>query len=156
MASGRLASPTEPFRPGRKGGDHRLRVDFRLDPKIESEALAAVECVRGSEYDARSPCPLSAVATEENTASRAGSLLSVSGKRLKFSPCDGRLGLFLKGEDDVELRVSVYALVRPSLIVALLPRDMRPGDYRVIVRTLSRGGEPLEGRLVVRLRIEGE
>ncbi len=79
--------------------------------------------------------------------------MRISGSRLKFDPADRRLGLFLEDEAGIESRAEVYVLVQPSALIALVPADAAPGSYRLIVRTISKGGEILEDASVERIRM---
>jgi hypothetical protein len=156
IAKGRLASPTEAFRPGRRGSDHELRVDFRIDPGIEAEALAAIECVRDSGPDRRAPRLLEIRSIPSDCADEAagGGLVRVAGSRLKFDTSDERLGLFFRDEAGRETRAAVYAEARPSFIIAVVPASLEAGSYRLFVRTLTKGRAILQSD-VSRLRIVG-
>ena len=56
-ASGTFAALDEQFRPDAKDSDQRLRIDFRLDPTIERQALreAALHTNVGREHRVRTP-----------------------------------------------------------------------------------------------------
>ena len=73
---------------------------------------------------------------------------------MKFDPASQALGLFFKGEDGKETRAAVYAQTLPSTLIAVVPPELEEGNYRLVVRTVSTGGEILEGGVpeVVRIR----
>jgi hypothetical protein len=147
MASGKLESPDEPFRPTSEDSDHRVRFDFRLDPAIANEALASLRCRRIANEDYSSPriaCAASLKSGIEGEAA-AGELLRVSGARLKFDPADGSLGLFFRSASGDERRAEVYAHIQPSLVIAQVPADLPSGEYRLVLRARTRRGRRIEG-----------
>lgn len=149
VAKGAFREADDPFLPRSAGSGHELRIDFRIDPSIEREALASIRCVRDRAGDRRAPKPLAAVTlpSGERGEAAAGGLLKVSGARMKFDPANQALGLFFKGGDGRETRASVYAQALPSTLIAVVPLGLTEGDYRLVVRTVSKGGELLEGSL---------
>jgi hypothetical protein len=157
-ASGKLDSPTDLFQPGCQGSGHGLRFDFRLDPKIEREALASLRCIRDSGSDLRSPRILSITSVQSGREgeARCGDLLRITGKRMKFDPADERLGLFFRSAAGEEVRSALYAQIRPSILIAEVPLDLKEGEYSLVVRTVSRGGTKLEGRSATLMRMVGK
>jgi len=155
VAKGCLRTQNELFRPDIDGSGHELRIDFRLDPAIEAEALASIRCVRDKGGDRRQPVVKSVVAppSESGDVVAPGGLLRIAGVHMKFDPGLKDLGLFLKSDSGCETRAEVYADIRPSLIVAVVPASLAEGDYRLIVRTKTEGGTPLEGSWTESLRI---
>lgn len=154
VARGALRDADEPFLPRSAGSGHELRIDFRIDPAIEREALASIRCVRDKAGDRRAPKPLVAAAlpSQRRGEATAGGLVKVCGARMKFDPADQALGLFFRGEDGAEKRAAVYAQALPSTLIAVVPLDA-PGEARLVVRTASKGGEILEGSLPEPMRI---
>jgi hypothetical protein len=82
-----------------------------------------------------------------------GGLVRVAGARMKFDPANRMLGLFFRDEAGSETRAEVYALVLPSTILAVVPAPLSDGSYRLVVRTVSKGGETLEGVAAAPMRI---
>jgi len=147
LAKGTFLSPDEPFLPKSPGSDHELRIDFRIDPTLEAEALASIRCHRDKEADRRGPRVLEAVGLPSGNREeiQPGGLIKVIGKRMKFDPADTRLGLFFKDGAGVETRAESSFIVQPSSIITLVPESQKEGNYRLVVRTISKGGELLEG-----------
>jgi hypothetical protein len=147
LASGTLSSPSEAFRPGAEGLDHRLRFDFRIDPKLEKAALAKLKCKRAPNEDITSPRIESVVSLQSGKSGEAsaGGLVSLSGFRLKVSPQNEEQGLFLRSASGLERRCAVYGENRPRRLVALVPADVAPGKYVLVVRAATRKGRPIEG-----------
>jgi hypothetical protein len=157
-ASGTFAALDEQFRPDAEDSDHRLRIDFRLDPAIERQALAKLHCKRTPIEDTVSPRIVEVSSLQydiEGTAS-PGDLLVLIGSRLSVDPSDESQGLFLRpiGAPSAESRCSVYAENRPARLVALLPGDLAPGEYELILRTLSRRGRRVEGHWSEKLSVD--
>lgn len=158
-ASGRFRSPTQRFEPFRRGSGHGLRFDFLLDPAIAREALTSLVCRREEDYDAISPAILSVESVQHRGEGfvQAGDLIELRGKRLKFRPEDEALGLFLKSESGALLRLGLCAQIQPSRVIAGIPADTPMGDYKLVVRTESRGRARLEGESseVVKIAVPG-
>ena len=64
---------------------------------------------------------------------------------MKFDPADPSFGLFFSDDSRRETRAEAYALVLPSSLIAVVPSTLAAGSYSLIVRTVSKGGERLEG-----------
>ncbi|MGA2548345.1 MAG: DNA-binding domain-containing protein [Rectinemataceae bacterium] len=156
-ATGKLDSPFDPFQPGRMKSGHGLRFDFRLDPKIEREALSTLRCQREASDDLQSPRLISvrSIQTGREGEAQSGDLIRISGKRMKFDPADESQGLFFRSSAGEEIRASLYAHIQPSAIVAALPAELAMGDYGLIIKTVSRKGTRLEGIFQTTLRVVG-
>jgi len=146
VAKGSFRSTWDPFLPRDPNSGHELRFDFRIDPAIETEALASIQYVRDREGDRRSPRLLSASPLPSGAEGEieVGGLVRISGRRMKFDTTNASLGLFFKDEGGEETRATVYAQVLPSSLIAVVPAALAAGDYRLVVRTLSKGGDRLE------------
>jgi hypothetical protein len=155
VAKGSFRSSSDPFLPRNPDSGHQLRIDFRIDPAIEAEALASIQCVRDKEGDRRLPRLLSASALPSGSVeeAEAGGFLRISGARMKFDPANRMLGLFFRDEAGSETRAEVYAQVQPSTLLAVVPASLAEGRHRLIVRTVSKGGEILEGVATTPMRI---
>jgi hypothetical protein len=155
VAKGAFREADDPFLPKRAGSGHELRIEFRIDPAIEKEALASIRCVRDREGDRRAPIlrAVAALPSGERGQVEAGGLLKVMGTRMKFDPTNHALGLFFKSEDGRVTRAAVYAQALPSSLIAIVPRDATEGSCRLLVRTISKGGEILEGQASAPLTI---
>lgn len=154
-ASGTFSTPNEAFRPGAEGHDHRLRFDFRIDPRIERAALGKLKCRRAPNEDLSSPRVESVISPQSGKAGEAssGGLVSLSGYRLKVDPRDERQGLFLRDAKGLERRCAAYGENRPRRLVALLPSDIKPGKYSLVVRAATKKGRAIEGTWQQTLRI---
>ncbi|HUX42420.1 MAG TPA: DNA-binding domain-containing protein [Rectinemataceae bacterium] len=153
VATGVLTSPDEPFRPKAPGSGHSLRFDFRIDPKIERDALRRIACVREGTVDRLSPTIMHVKALPDGATIREGGAIRISGSRLKFDASIETLGAFLIDSEAEETRISTYMEIRPSALIALLPPELEKGDYRLEVRTLSRGGDVLKSGASISLSI---
>jgi hypothetical protein len=158
VAKGKFLSPSDPFLPKNPGSGHELRIEFRIDPAIEAKALASVQCLRDKEGDRRLPRILDVTFLPSGSDGQAGAVrfLRVTGKRMKFDAANCELGLFFRDESGVETRAEVYALVQPSTVIAVVPPALGRGGYRLIVRTVSAGGERLEDMAMEPLWIDGD
>jgi hypothetical protein len=153
-ASGKLDSPSGRFRPKSEGSSHRVRFDFRLDRAIASEALSALRCRRIATEDRSSPSIARAASVQSGAGEvRAGDFLRISGARLKFDPADESLGPFFRAASGEERRSDAYAHIQPSLVIARVPADLPPGEYRIVIRALTRRGRRVEGEGKAALRV---
>jgi len=73
-----------------------LRIDFRIDPGLEAQALASLKYRRGEPSDRLAPLLLEAMplALLGKYNFRLRGFIKISGKLLKFDPTDEDLGLF--------------------------------------------------------------
>ena len=69
------------------------------------------------------------------------------------NPTDKDLGFSFIGESDTEARADIYTQVLPSTLIAVIPAALAGGSYRLAVRTISKGGERLEGVATVPIGI---
>ncbi len=131
VAKGSFRSTSDPFLPRDPNSGHELRFDFRIDPAIETEALASIQCVRDKDGDRRLPRVLSVSALPAGSEGEieAGGLVRISGRRMKFDPSNESVGLFFKdeaGEDDhkgrsrFRIRKSSFSGPRDFSILELL------------------------------------
>jgi hypothetical protein len=155
VAKGSFRSASDPFLPRDPNSGHELRFDFRIDPAIETEALASIRCVRDKDGDRRLPRVFSASALPSGASAEieAGGLVRITGRRMKFDPSNEGLGIFFKDESGEETRAEVYVQILPSSLIAVVPATLAEGGYRLSVRTLSKGGEKLEGVAAEKVRI---
>ena len=77
---------------------------------------------------------------QAGTALKAGSVIELTGARLKFDTADSEQGVFFIGEDG-EIRLSQVVENKPSRVLALLPADTAAGTYTVEVRTKNTGNK---------------
>ena len=156
VAKGSFRSRSDPFLPRDPNSGHELRFDFRIDPAIETEALASIQCVRDKDGDRRLPRVLSVSALPAGSEGEieAGGLVRISGRRMKFDPSNESVGLFFKDEAGEETRATVYAQIQPSSLIAVVPATLGEGGYRLVVRTQSKGGETLAGVAEERMAIK--
>jgi hypothetical protein len=157
VAKGRFSSPDDSFLPKSPDSGHELRIAFRIDPTIEAEALASIQCIRDKEGDRRSPhiTAIASLPSENSEEAVAGGLVRISGARMKFDPVDSRLGLVFRDEAGRETRAETYALAQPSSVIAIAPTTLEAGAYRLLIRTISKGGALLEGISSGTIRISG-
>ena len=147
VAKGRFRSQRDPFLPKSPSSGHELRIDFRIDPRIEEEALASIQCIRDKQGDRRPPRIVAVACLPSGNmheGAEAGALVRITGARMKFDPSNESLGLFFRDQAGSETRAGVYAQVQPSSLIAVIPATLAEGSYRLTVRTVSKGGEKLE------------
>jgi hypothetical protein len=155
VAKGSFRSPSDPFLPKSPNSGHELRIDFRIDPRIEKEALASIQCLRDKRGDSLEPIVQTTAATPSGPLGEAfaGGILRLGGARMKFESANQSLGLFFIDEAGAEFRARVYAQIKPSTLIAVIPAALPEGSYRLFVRTLSKGGKPLQGAAAERISI---
>jgi len=159
-ATGSASSRTDHFEPHRPTRGHGLRLRFRPCRTSEARITAAVSIKRDDVSFNRVPCPAGLVPVDVQAGFRAGSFASLSGCRLGFRPGDQRLGIFLEpyrphesGAGMPPLRASVYASVKPRLVIFQLPPELEPGDYRLVVRTSTTAGTVRKASLTAVVRV---
>ena len=80
-------------------------------------------------------------ATDDTTnALKAGSVIELTGARLKFDAADSEQGVFFIS-DGGEIRLSQIIEAKPARILAMLPADTAAGTYTVEVRTKNTGNK---------------
>lgn len=72
--------------------------------------------------------------TGDSTAIKAGSVMEVTGSRLKFDPSDPEQGVFALTASG-EVRCATVIENKPSRLFVLLPADIGSGEFTVEVRT---------------------
>lgn len=159
-ATGSAGSRQEHFEPHRKSSGHGLRLRFRPARDAELRIVRAVTVKRDDQSFRLLPCPAALVPVEAEAGFRPGTFASLSGCRLGFVEADERLGIFFEpypgtGTRPVTppLRASVYASVKPRLVIFQLPAELECGEYRLVVRSTTRAGTLREGGLAVSVRI---
>ena len=73
---------------------------------------------------------------DTTNALKAGSVIELTGARLKFDSGDSEQGVFFIGEGG-EIRLVQVVENKPARILAVLPSDTKAGTYTVEVRTKS-------------------
>ena len=79
-------------------------------------------------------------ADDTANALKAGSVIELTGARLKFDAADSEQGVFFIS-DSGEIRLSQVVENKPSRVLALLPADTAAGTYSVEVRTKNTGNK---------------
>lgn len=73
---------------------------------------------------------------ETSVIVKAGSVIELTGARLKFDASDMELGVFFIA-NGAETRLSQVVENKPSKVLAVLPVTVEPGEYTVEVRTTT-------------------
>jgi len=146
-AAGKLDSLDQAFSPGSADGSHTLSIHFRVDRDFEAAVCSKVVVERGPRYDRNAPFINAVIGVKSESAAGAapGEFVRVEGQRLKFDRSVAAEGLFFI--DGAETKAVQYASITPSLVIAQVPPDLKPGNYVVVLRS-SQGRKDLhEGRL---------
>lgn len=77
---------------------------------------------------------------------KAGSVLSLSGNRLKFDAADEEQGVFLSTEAG-EKRCGTVIENRPAKVVVLVPADLAAGEAEIELRTKLTASQSAEKTL---------
>jgi hypothetical protein len=145
-ASGKLESADQAFTPGTGEGAHALRLHFRPERSFEAALCSKASVERGRRYDRNRPVidSVLSVKSETEMSASAGDFLRIEGQRLKFDKTKSEEGLFfVNGE---ETRAAQYASIQPSLVIAQVPPELKPGAYLVAIRSYEGGKDLHEGR----------
>lgn len=87
-------------------------------------------------------------ATDDTTNTlKAGSVIELTGARLKFDTADTEQGVFFIGEDS-ETRLPQVIENKPARILAMLPADTKAGSYTVEVRSRHSGASGKESKVL--------
>jgi hypothetical protein len=159
-ATGSADSRQEHFEPHRRSSGHGLRLRFRPARDAELRIARAATVKRDDQGFRLLPRPTSLVPVEADAGFRPGAFACLSGCRLGFQQADGRLGVFFEpypGPGSIAgmppLRASIYASVKPRLVIFQLPAELERGEYRLILRSATRAGTLREGSLAASVRI---
>lgn len=159
-ATGSADTRAEHFEPHRKSSGHGLRLRFRPTRDAEARISRAVTVKRDDHSFNLLPCPVRLVPVDVDAGFRAGAFASLSGIRLGFDHTDERLGIFFEPysrtgtqADAPVLRASIYASVKPRLVIFQLPAELACGEYRLSVRSATRAGTLRQGSLAVMVRV---
>jgi hypothetical protein len=145
-AGGKLETKNQPFTPGAGTLDHALTLRFRTNKTVEALIKASARWERTEAFDT-SAAMIETVAVAgraSGEAAKAGDTVRLSGRRLKFDEADASCGLFLESAT-ASYRAAVYPDIAPSRIIAVLPADLAPGSYKVVVMTKPNGKDLKEG-----------
>ena len=105
----------------------------------EAAAKAKVQKVEGTSTD-----PYITGVTDkvsgDNTAIKVGSVMEITGARLKFDPTDTEQGVFAVTSAG-EVRCATVIENKPARLLVLLASDVPAGDFSVEVRTKITGNK---------------
>lgn len=83
--------------------------------------------------------------TGDSTTIKAGSVMELTGSRLKFDATDEEQGVFVLTSSG-EIRCAVVIENKPARLLVLLPADIASGDFTVEVRTKLTGTRGASGK----------
>lgn len=83
--------------------------------------------------------------TGDSTTIKAGSVMELTGSRLKFDTTDEEQGVFVLTSSG-EIRCAVVIENKPARLLVLLPADIASGDFTVEVRTKLTGTRGASGK----------
>ena len=167
-AVGMAENETTPFTPCKATSGHGYRLRFRPDRSFERDICKTVAVRRDDQAGKRFPGLRSLVPVKGSSSCikvahgrgkpepaiglDRGGFACLHGSVLKFDSTDEEQGVFFFPKHAVAgngsgLRCTVYASIRPSLVILQVPADLVPGEYQVELRTSTKAGNPRSGRL---------
>ncbi|OHD23255.1 MAG: hypothetical protein A2Y38_24265 [Spirochaetes bacterium GWB1_59_5] len=159
-ATGSADSRQDHVEPHRTASGHGLRLRFRPARDAEARIMSPVSVKRDDQSFQLLPCPAVLVSVDEEAGFKPGAFARLSGYRLGFQQADGSVGIFFEPYPRPgarpgmpPLRASIYASVKPRLVIFQLPPELEPGDYRLFVRSATKAGTLREGSLAASIRI---
>jgi len=137
--SGVFVNSEDTFDPRR----HSLKVNAQAGvPLKEAASKIKLTKVQGSSSSPWITAVRDTLSDSDDTtgALKAGSVIELTGARLKFDPTDSEQGVFLIGEAG-EIRLAKIIENKPSRVLALLPADTAAGVYSMELRTKNTGNK---------------
>lgn len=85
---------------------------------------------------------------EINSTGISGGSARILGTNLRFDKTDPKQGVFFVSAEDssIEYRATLYSGIKPSEIHVTIP-TLNPGDYKVVIRSLTKKEELITGTL---------
>lgn len=147
---GIFTSLADSFDPAR----HRLEPQISAGPDLRHTVHREGRTVK-EETITPEPRPMSY--TDINSGScddliTPGGMAQVDGHRLKFNPADPEQGLFFIAADETKTRVEVVGKNQPGQLTFLVPAQLGPGVYTLLVRADFRG-KLRQGKFQLPLRV---
>lgn len=147
-AAGSLDSLNESFLPKDGEKNHEVRLHLKNDKDFEDSILADLTIVREERPDFQKPVLYSASpAGEEGSTLRAGGIVVLKGLRLNFDTKASGQGLFFVDSSGAETRASVYPLVLPSTVMAVVPAGLAAGTFGLALRAAVNGKDIKEAKV---------
>jgi nucleoid DNA-binding protein len=145
-ASGRFELKNQPFTPGEGNLDHGFTLRFRTNKAVEAKIISQARWERIETFDTSAAAvdQVTVVGRPAGENAQAGDTIRITGRRLKFDPADGAVGVFLESASG-SYRAAVYADIAPSRIIATLPADVSAGEYDLVVVTMPNGKDLKNG-----------
>jgi hypothetical protein len=141
-ANGTLDSKNQPFAPGDSSRDHGFSIHYLPDKDTDTAIKRQARWVQVESFGTRTPAidDCTVIGRYPGESVRAGDILRIFGRRLKFDAADPDCGIFLENEEMRE-RCSVYADITPSKLIAAIPANLPSGRYTVLVCTKPDGSD---------------
>lgn len=128
--SGVFTNQTDTFDKSR----HTVKLNVNAGTALrEAAAKAKVQKVEGTSTDPYITSVVDKV-SGDNTAIKVGSVMEITGARLKFDPTDSEQGVFAVTSAG-EFRCATVIENKPARLLVLLANDVPAGDFSVEVRT---------------------
>lgn len=133
-ASGSLTTEDEPFCPNDKNNNHELNLHYRNNPNLEELCVKNGKYERIEKLTPNSPkiTTIESPGKSDLNQLKVGNVIIVKGKRLAFNVENENDGIFLKNNND-SYKLKEYSLIKPSIIIAQIPQDVKPGDYTLSI-----------------------
>ena len=139
-AGGSLDSVDEAYLPDVQTNNHEVRLHHKTEKDFEQSVLAELRIVREEGPDLSSPLVLCVQAAgSADEAVKAGGIVSIRGRRLRFDSKEATQGVFFVGESGAEARSPFYPLIMPSSLMASVPESLAAGTYSIVVRAAVNG-----------------
>lgn len=132
--SGSLVTEDEPFCPNDMNNNHEIKLHYRNNPELEELCVKNAKYERIEKLTLNSPkiSLVECIGNKDLSKLKAGDAIIIKGKRLNFKKDEEFNGVLLKNETDSYL-LTEYSLIKPSMIIAQLPKDIKIGNYEISV-----------------------
>jgi hypothetical protein len=139
----------ESYLPEDQTNNHEVRLHHKTEKDFEQSIIAGLRIVREERPDFSTPVVQSVQATGEGDgeAIKAGGIVLVKGRHLRFDAKDSGQGVFFVNASGAETRSGEYPLVLPSSLMAAVPAGLAAGTYEIVVRAAVNGKDVRESRL---------
>ncbi|WP_428770600.1 DNA-binding domain-containing protein [Treponema sp. HNW] len=116
----------------------RHNIKLNLTPGLLlKNALTKIKCEKTQSTDTNPYITevTDIVSGKVNELLSAGGVVQLVGARLKFDPKDASQGIFFVPEAGAEVRAAVIAENKPARLMAIIPADLKAGNWYIEVRT---------------------
>jgi hypothetical protein len=139
-ASGTLDTKNQPFAPGDSSQDHGFSIHYLPDKNTDAAIKRQARWAQVETFRTMAPVidDCTVIGRHPGEKVRAGDILRIIGRRLKFDEADPDCGVFLENDTTHE-RCAVYADITPSKLIVATPANLPSGSYDILVSTKPNG-----------------